>query len=76
MLFDRSLVLEATTEVRLRVSGHRFARLSVDGRDGGLLNDGDSVICTAARHPARLVTFGGHDVFHEVLRSKFHLADR
>jgi NAD+ kinase len=75
MLFDRSLILEASTEIRLQVAGHRVARLSVDGRDGGLLQDGDAVVCTAARHPARLVTFG-HDVFHEVLRSKFHLTDR
>ena len=75
MLFDRSMVLDPDTEVRIQVAGHRTARLSIDGRDGGTLGEGDSVVCTAARHPARLVTFG-HDVFHEVLRSKFHLADR
>jgi NAD+ kinase len=75
MLFDRSMVLEPSTAVRLQVSGHRTARLSVDGRDGGTLCDGDSVTCTAARRPGRLVVFG-HDVFHEVLRTKFHLADR
>jgi NAD+ kinase len=75
MLFDRSMVLDAETEIRLQVADHRTARLSIDGHDGGTLGDGDAVLCTAARRPARLVTFG-HDVFHEVLRSKFHLADR
>ncbi len=75
MLFDRPMILDAESEVRLRVSGHRQARLSVDGRDGGLLAEGDAVVCTSADHPARLIGFG-HDVFHEVLRTKFHLADR
>jgi NAD+ kinase len=75
MLFDRSMVLDAETEIRLQVADHRAARLSIDGHDGGTLCEGDAVLCTAARRPARLVTLG-HDVFHEVLRSKFHLADR
>ena len=75
MLFDRALVLDPTTEVRLTVAGHRSARLSIDGRPGWPLESGDSVICTAARHAARLVTFG-HDDFHGVLRDKFGLADR
>lgn len=75
MLFDRSLVLEPSTEVSLRVRGDRAARLSVDGRDGGELADGDVVVCTAHRLPARLVTFGRRD-FHRVLRAKFGLSDR
>ncbi len=75
MLFDRSMVLEPSTEVRLTVSGHRAAQLSIDGRSAGVLEDGDAVRCTGARLPALLVTFGGDD-FHRVLRAKFSLADR
>jgi NAD+ kinase len=75
MLFDRSLVLEPTEEVRLQVRDHRPASLSLDGRRGGVLRDGDTVICTGARRPARLVEFGAED-FHAVLREKFSLADR
>jgi len=75
MLFDRSLVLEPDTEVVLAVAGHRVARVSVDGRDSGVADIGDAVVCTAAPDAARLVTFGHRD-FHRVLRAKFGLADR
>jgi NAD+ kinase len=75
MLFDRSMVLEPSTQIRLEVAGHRVARLGVDGRSLGTLAEGDSIVCTAAERPALLVTFGRAD-FHRVLRSKFALADR
>jgi NAD+ kinase len=75
MLFDRSLVLAPDLEVRLEVLGHRPATLSVDGRNVGLLHEGDSVVCTAAPSSARLVTFGPRD-FHRILKAKFGLADR
>ena len=63
------------TEVRLEVLGHRPATLSVDGRNLGELDEGDAVVCTAAGHTARLVTFGHRD-FHRILKAKFGLADR
>ena len=75
MLFDRSLVLEPDTEVRLRVEGPRAAQVAVDGRGIVVASEGDTVVCTAARAAARLVIFGRRD-FHRVLRSKFGLADR
>jgi NAD+ kinase len=75
MLFDRSLVLEPTTVVGLEVCGHRPATLSVDGRNQGELTEGDVVVCTAADHNARLVTFGGRD-FHQIVKAKFGLEDR
>jgi NAD+ kinase len=75
MLFDRTLVLEPSTVVRIEVRGERPAALSVDGRLVGTLHDGDAIVCTASAHDARLVTFGPRD-FHAVLKAKFGLNDR
>lgn len=75
MLFDRTLVLEPTAQLRLVVQGHRAATLSVDGRNLGELGEGDSIVCTAADRAARLVTFGRRD-FLQILKSKFGLEDR
>jgi NAD+ kinase len=75
MLFDRTLVLEPDTVVRLVVAGGRPASLSVDGRMLGQLDDGDSITCTASEHSARFVVFGRRD-FHGILKAKFKLGDR
>lgn len=75
MLFDRSLVLAPSTNIRLTVEGHRSASVSVDGRRIGVLGDGDSVECTEAPCSAHLVTFGARR-FHRVLKAKFGLNDR
>jgi NAD+ kinase len=75
MLFDRTLVLDADSELRLVVQGHRAATLSVDGRNLGELGEGDAVVCTAAAHSARLVTSGRRD-FLSILKAKFGLNDR
>jgi len=75
MLFDRSLVLAPDLEIRLEVLGHRPATLSIDGRNIGVLHEGDAVICTASPTTARLVTFGPRD-FHRILKTKFGLSDR
>ena len=75
MLFDRTLVLDPQTTVRLEVIGHRPATVSVDGRNLGTLRPGDALVCTASTRTARLVTFGGND-FLGILKSKFGLADR
>ena len=75
MLFDRTLVLEPTAEVRLIVRGHRPATLSVDGRNLGDLGEGDAIVCTAAREAAHLVSFGPRDFLHR-LKTKFGLEDR
>jgi NAD+ kinase len=74
MLFDRTLVLDASETIRLEILGPD-ASLSVDGRASGTLHTGQSVVCTAGPHSARLVTFGGRD-FHQILKAKFGLADR
>ena len=75
MLFDRSLVLDAETSLRLTVDGYRPAALTVDGRLLGELHEGDSITCTAADFSARLVIFRPRD-FHRILKSKFGLRDR
>jgi NAD+ kinase len=75
MLFDRSLVLEPTDELRIEVASERPATLAVDGTIVGNLEQGDAVMCTAAAVPARLVTIEPRD-FHGILKEKFGLADR
>lgn len=75
MLFDRTLVLEPEAILRLVVQGHRPATLSVDGRNLGVLGEGDAITCTAAQRSARLVTFGPRD-FLQILKTKFGLNDR
>ena len=75
MLFDRSLVLDPSAQLRLVVQGHRAATLSVDGRNLGELLEGDCITCTAASRSARLVTFGPR-AFLAILKAKFGLEDR
>jgi NAD+ kinase len=75
MLFDRSLVLDADEELRFTVTDARSALLTLDGRDLGILDAGDTVTCTGGPKPARVVTFGPRD-FHQILKAKFGLADR
>lgn len=75
MLFDRSLVLEPTSRVRLTVEGRGPASLRLDGRLLGELDSGGVVECFASSHAARLVVFGERD-FHGILKAKFKLGDR
>jgi NAD+ kinase len=75
MLFDRSLVLDADEELRFTVADARSTVLTLDGRDIGTLDSGDTVTCAAGPKPARIVTFGPRD-FHQILKAKFGLSDR
>ncbi|MGH9118118.1 MAG: NAD(+)/NADH kinase [Acidimicrobiales bacterium] len=75
MLFDRSMVLEPETRIRIEVAGPRPATLSVDGRNLGELTEGDAIVCTAADRSARLVAFRPRD-FHRILKKKFGLNER
>jgi NAD+ kinase len=75
MLFDRTLVLDDDSSIRLTVSDHRPAALVIDGRSMGDLLPGDTVTCRASETVARLVMFGPRD-FHSILKAKFGLADR
>ncbi|HZQ26221.1 MAG TPA: NAD(+)/NADH kinase [Acidimicrobiales bacterium] len=75
MLFDRPLVLDPDETVELEVLEGRPAVLVVDGREIAALAPGDCVRCKSSSHDALLVTFDGRD-FHQILKAKFHLADR
>ena len=75
MLFDRSLVLDAEEELRFTVDQPQGVVLTLDGRSLGGLDLCDTVTCTGGAKPARIVSFGGRD-FHQILKTKFGLADR
>jgi NAD+ kinase len=75
MLFDRSLVLDPDTAVRVTVAGHRSAMLTVDGRTVDELAPGAAVECVASSEVARFVTVRPRH-FHDVLKAKFGLRDR
>jgi NAD+ kinase len=75
MLFDRSLVLDADEELRFTIVDDRSVVITLDGRELGNLEQGDTVTCTAGPKSARIVTFGTRD-FHQILKAKFGLADR
>ncbi len=75
MVFNRSMVLAPSTEVRLTIDGYRSGIVSVDGRQIGPVAPGESVVCRAAADRARFVIRGDQD-FHTVLKEKFGLEDR
>ncbi len=73
-LFNRSMVLAPTTEIRLTVLGYRPGVVSLDGRNVMELAPGQSVICRAADRTVRFLVTGDRD-FHTVLKDKFRLVD-
>jgi NAD+ kinase len=74
MVFNRSMVLAPTTEIRLTILGYRPGVLSLDGRNVLELEPGHSVICRSADRTAKLLVNGDRD-FHTVLKEKFRLVD-
>lgn len=75
MLFDRTLVLDATESVEIEVVGQRSVVVAVDGQERCTLEPGDRVRCVAAPKPAVFVRLDPMR-FHQVLKSKFGLSDR
>lgn len=73
-LIGRSLVLNPSCQVELRVVGDRPASLSIDGRSLERLRPGDRVFCTASDIPAKLVSLSGHS-FLNVVKSKFGISN-
>jgi len=74
MAFDRSLVVDAADAVRVEVTD-RPAMLVIDGREMGLLDRGDAVVCTEAPGCARFVALSSRD-FYGIIKAKFGVADR
>lgn len=75
MMFDRSLVLDPREEVVVEVMGQRPVEIAIDGVAVHTLLAGDRVSVLAAAERARLLRFNDNR-FHQILRSKFGLADR
>ena len=75
MLFDRSLVLDPATGIRVTVTGHRPAILTVDGQGVAELDPGSVVELSASENVARLVRYSPSH-FHSILKAKFGLNDR
>jgi NAD+ kinase len=74
MSFDRSLIVDAADSVRVEVT-ERPAMLVIDGREMGLLDRGDAVVCTEAPGSARFVALAPRD-FYGIIKSKFGVEDR
>ncbi len=75
MLFDRSLVLDASECLSLEPTAGFGAEVVVDGWTTLPLLPGEIVSCRQGDRDALLVTFGDRD-FHRILKRKFNLADR
>lgn len=75
MLFDRALVLDPSERIRIEVLGHRSVNVASDGELVHSLRPGDVVEVDAADEFARFVRFEATR-FHQILKSKFGLADR
>jgi NAD+ kinase len=74
-LFDRSLVLSPDETIEVEVSGHRGVVLTIDGRRGATLAEGDLIRCRPDTNDAVFVRFGSRR-YHQILRAKFGLTDR
>ncbi|MDA8270188.1 MAG: NAD(+)/NADH kinase [Actinomycetota bacterium] len=72
MLFDRSLIVEPSEIVELKIAEGPPAAVMVDGSRKVVLEPDDRVRCSAAETAAHLVTFSRRD-FHEILKRKFGL---
>lgn len=75
MLFDRSMVLDASEMLEVTVLGHRSIAVSPDGLASHTLSPGGVIRFRASESVARFVRFA--DVrFHQILKDKFNLNDR
>ena len=75
MLFDRSMVLDASEVLEVTVLGHRPIAVSPDGLVSHTLAPGGVIRFRASESVARFVRFA--DVrFHQILKDKFNLNDR
>ena len=75
MLFDRTMVLAPSTEIRVEVLGGRTALCNADGRELAVVEEGDQVVVTTSSQVTQLVVPRNRHFAH-VLKSKFGLEDR
>jgi len=74
-LTHRPVVVRDSVEIEIQVkTGEEEAYLSLDGQVGMPVNDGDTVRCVKAEHPARLLRF--KKTFFEVLSTKLKWGER
>jgi NAD+ kinase len=74
-LTHRPVVVRDTVQIEIRVkTGQEQAYLSLDGQVGMPIQDGDSVRCVKAEHPAKLLRF--QKTFFEVLATKLKWGER
>ena len=73
MVFDRSFVLEAASQVQLEVLGDESGVLSADGRRSIELPVGSAVRIRASARPARFVRRDDAPGFLSLVREKFGL---
>jgi NAD kinase len=71
-LFDRALVLPASTVIGLKVNRDRVVRANVDKTVLGILAEGQSAEIRRGAKPARFVVFGDRD-FPGLIKDKFGL---
>ncbi len=75
MLFDRSLVLGRDETVVVTATGSRPVGLAIDGEFLGEMRPGDRIVCRESERPAVFVRLQARR-FHQILKTKFGLADR
>ena len=74
-LTHRPVVVRDSVVIEIQVmTGEEAAYLSLDGQVGMPVNDGDSVRCVKAEHPAKLLRF--KKTFFEVLSTKLKWGER
>jgi len=74
-LTHRPVVVRDSVQIEIRVTtGQEHAYLSLDGQVGMPVQDGDTVRCVKAEHPAKLLRF--RKTFFEVLSTKLKWGER
>ncbi|MFQ5523179.1 MAG: NAD(+)/NADH kinase [Acidimicrobiia bacterium] len=71
-LFDRSLVLPASSCIEVTVRRDRAVKVNVDKVSLGVLEGGETVTVSRGERPVRFVTLGAR-TFSQVVRDKFDL---
>jgi NAD+ kinase len=71
-LMNRPMVFTPATSFRFTVATERQVRVNVDGKVGGVLNEGESVVVRAGKRHVTFLTMGIHP-FPQAVRHQFGL---